>query len=133
MARLAPASRQRHVPSRAHERQRVAVLHHSRAHAVIEDEAAIFKPVFEMDVRRGDAEPARQLGQRKVVGGDESDGAEPHEGGDDRIGADPAVVRVGACQDLVKQEERRHLSARQIDDGAYPDDLRIEARLPGLQ
>ena len=58
----------------------------------------------------------------------EADRAELHQRREQRLGAQPAIVRVGAGQDLVEQEDRVAGGvARLIDDGLQPRDLREEA------
>ena len=79
------------------------------------------------------AEPRRQLGQRQVVRRHQPDRAGLDERPHDRFGADPAIVRIGAVQNLVEQEQQRNRTARGLDDGADAQNLGVEARVPGLQ
>ena len=46
------------------------------------------------------------------------------------FGADPPIVRIGAVQDLVEQEQQRHRPARRVDDGADAQNLGVEPRVP---
>ena len=103
-------------PHSAHQRQRVAALDDSRPHLVVEYHRAGFDAIFEMHVRGGGAERRRQLGQREVVGGDQTDGAAADQRPYNRFGSNPPVVRVGAVEDLVEQKQDRRLAAGQIDD-----------------
>ena len=52
---------------------------------------------------------------------------------DDGLRADAAIVRVGAVEDLVEQEQHRPRAARRLDDGADAENLRVEARVARLQ
>ena len=79
-----------------------------------------------MDVRRAPIEGRDQLGQREVVSRDQTDRARIDERPHDRFSADAAVVGVGAVQDLIEQKQQRPALARQPDDGADPEDLRVE-------
>ena len=45
--------------------------------------------------------------QRQVVGGDQADGAALHQPAHQRLRADAPVVRVGAVQEFVDQEQHR--------------------------
>ena len=101
-------------PHRAHQRQRVGVVHDAVAQPVVEVAAApSLEVVLEVDVRgarapRGVGDPV----EREVVGGDEADGAAREQAAHDRLGADAPVVRVGAVQDLVEQEQERRRARR---------------------
>ena len=62
------------------------------------------------------AELADELGQREVVRRDQADRAGLDQRAHDRLGADPAIVGVGAVQDLVEQEQHAAGPARELDD-----------------
>ena len=60
---------------RTHERQCIAVLDHSRAHAVVEDHFAVDETVCEVDVGDSGIQAVGELSQRQVVGRDHSNRA----------------------------------------------------------
>ena len=94
--------------------------------------SAVLEPVLEVHVGGG-REPGDQVGQRQIVRRHEADRALPDEGADDRLRADPAIVGIGAVQDLVEQKQQRHRPAREIDDRPDAENLGVEARMPRLQ
>ena len=105
-------------PDRAHERQGIAVLDDARAHPVVEEHLAVDQAVGEMDVGDPRIRAAGELGQGEVVGRDHADGAPVDQALHDRLGADAAVVRIGAVEQLVEQEEERQRPAREVDQSA---------------
>src|SRR3954447_8157388 len=88
-----------------HELERVAPLDHSRVQAIVEVHAAVLQVVFEMNVDCARAEVALESCQRKIMSGDESDGATIEEPANDCGSSDSPVVRVCSAQDLVQQEQ----------------------------
>ena len=75
----------------------------------------------------GTVQRGRQLGQREIVCGDETDRAHPHKRPHDAFGANPAIEGIGPVQNLVEQEQQRHRAAARFDDRPDPQDLRVEA------
>ncbi len=73
------------------------------------------------------------LGQGQVVRGDQADRAAVDQAADDRLGADAAIVRVGAVEQLVEQEQERQRPAREVDQLAHAGDLGVEPRSAGLK
>ncbi len=102
-------------------------------HAIIEQHLAVLEPVFEVDVHDLGRELVGDLGQGQVVGGHEADRAQVDQAADDPFGADASIVRVGAVEELVKQEEQRQRSAGTIDHLAHPGDLGVKPRAAGLE
>ncbi len=79
------------------------------------------------------AQSVGDVGQRQIVRGDQSQGAMIDESLHDAGGADPAVVRVGAAQQFIQQEQHRTRAAGEGDDFAQARDLGIEAGTAVLQ
>ena len=52
---------------------------------------------------------------------------------DDRLGADAAIVRVRAVEELVEEEKKRKRPSREIDQLPHPGDLGIKPRAARLQ
>ena len=102
-------------------------------HPVVEHHAAVLEAILEVHVHRGRPEPRRQFRQRQIVRGHEPDGAGLDEGAHDRFRADAPVVRIGAVQDFVEQEQQRRRSARRLDDRADAQNLAVEPRLSRLE
>ena len=86
-----------------------------------------------MDVGGPLAQLVRDIRQRQIVRGDQADGAALHQAAHQRLGADPPVVRVGAVQEFVDQEQHRQRPGRQVQNLPQPQDLRVEARDAALQ
>ncbi len=94
-------------PYGAHEIQRIASGDDAGLHAVIEYQPAVFKAIFEVDVDGRGSHFVGHARERKVVGGGQTDGSFCQQGTDETFGADGAIVRIGAAQQFVQQEERR--------------------------
>ena len=94
-------------PHRAHQLQRVALGDDAGAHAVVEHHCAVFEVVFEVDVGGAGREVVGDLREGEVVRRGQADGAAADQAADDGVGADAAVVRVGAAEDFVEEEEER--------------------------
>ena len=60
------------------------------------------------------------------MGGDETDGAALDEAPDHGLGADASVVRVGAVENLVEEEEHRGLSLGELHHLPQAQDLGVE-------
>ena len=73
------------------------------------------------------------MGQRQIVRGDQPEGAAIDESLDDGGGADLPVVRVGAAQQFIQQEQNRAGTAGERDNFAQTGDLGIEAGTAVLQ
>ena len=100
---------------------------------VIEGDLAVLDLVLEMDVGGALAQLVGDIGQREIVRGDQADGAALHQAAHQRRGADPPVVRVGAVQELVDQEQHGQRPGRLVQNLAQAQDLGVEARDAALQ
>ena len=120
-------------PNRTHERQGIAVLDDARAHAIVESHLAILEPVFEVDVHDRGRQLVGDLGQGQVMRGHQADRAQVDQAADDPFGAHAAIVRVGAVEELVEQEQERQRPARQVDHLPHPGDLGVKPRAARLQ
>ena len=112
---------------RAHQIQRIAALHHARLQPVIEVQFTVLERVGEMHV---DARPGRSsaiwASARSCVVINPSRAAideSLHDGG----GADLPVMRIGAAQQFIQQEQNRAGAAGERDNFAQAGDLGIEA------
>ena len=102
-------------------------------HPVVEHHPPVLQPILEVHVDRGGAEPRRQLGQRQVVRGHQTDRVKPDQRPHHAFGADPAIVRIRAVKNLVEQKQQRHRTTRRLHDRPDAKDLREEAGVAGLQ
>ena len=109
------------------------MLHDPRTQPIVEHDLAVDDPVVEMYVRGLRSERAGNLGQRKVVRGREADRAGRDQRAHDRLCASAPIVRVGAVEDFVEQEQDRDRAAGFLDDRTNPENLRIEPRISVLQ
>ena len=105
----------------------------SWTHSIIEQHFAVLEPVFEVDVLDLGRESVADLGQGQVVGRYKADRAQIDQAADDRFGPDASIVRVGAVEQLVEQEEQGEWSAGAHDDLTHPGDLGIKPRAAGLE
>ena len=101
--------------------------------AVVEGDPAVLEVVLEVDVGRARGEGGGDLGEREVVRGRETDGAQIDQVPEHGLGTDAPVVRVGAAEQLVEQEEQGRRSLRQVRELPQPRDLGVEPRASVLQ
>jgi len=120
-------------PDGPHQGQGVAVLNDAGAHPVVEPHGAVHKLVLEMHVRRARREALGDLGECEVVGRDQPDGPAVDQALHHRPGANDAVVRVGAVEDLVEQEQERPRPFREANELSDPRDLGVEPRPTRLE
>src|SRR5439155_42586 len=115
-------------PECPHQGQRVRRPDNARAHPVVEEHAPILEPVGEVDVDGVDRGILRDLGQRQIMRGDETDRPSLRQAVYDGRGAEPTIVRVRSVEDLVEQEQQGDRSVGDADEVAQADQLRIETR-----
>ena len=66
-------------------------------------------------------------------GGDEADGAALHQAANHRLGADAAIVRIGAAEEFVEQEQHRQAGTAAHDNLAETGDFGVKARFAVLE
>src|SRR5215470_2959452 len=113
-------------PDASHQLQRVAAPDDAGSHLVIEDYPAIFQVILEMRVCGAPVQSLDDSRQRQIVCGDDADCAALDQAFDNSFGADKAIVRIGAAQNLVEQEEQRQIALGQFDDLPQPRDLGVK-------
>src|SRR5215468_7993194 len=99
---------------------------------VIENHAAIFEMILEMKIRCARREGLSKFGKRQIVRGDQAYSLPVDQATNHSLGADSAVVRIRAVQDLVQKKQYRHL-LRKLHDVVQTLNLSIEARGSLLQ
>src|SRR5205823_1772098 len=85
-----------------------------RGEAVMEVQFAAVEVVGEVDVLGARGEPVGDLRQGQVVRRHHPQRRPQQQGAENGLRADAAVVRVGAVQDLVQQEQHRQRPPRQL-------------------
>ena len=95
----------------SHERERVARLDDARLQLVVEAQRPFDELILEVHVRGGAGKPVGDLAEREIVRRDETDRAGSNQAREQRLRADPAIVRIRAAQDLVEQEQHARPSA----------------------
>src|SRR5881396_3858383 len=118
---------------RAHQLESVRLAYDAGMQAVVEGDPAVLEVVLEVDVGRARGEDGGDLGEREVVRGRETDGAQIDQVAEHGLGTDAPVVRVGAAEQLVEQEEQGRRSLRQVRELPQPRDLGVEPRASVLQ
>ena len=96
-------------------------------HAVIEEHAAVFEVILEMDIGGEWGQGSDDFGEGKVVSGCEPDGVALEEAANDGFGTDAAVVRVGAAEDFIEEKEDRERGAGQFNDLFEARNFGVEA------
>src|SRR5215469_3181892 len=120
-------------PDGSHQFEAVALGDDALAQAIVEFHAPIFKLILEVNVVQVGADRAVHLGQGEVMGADQPNGAAVDQGQNDAFGADSAIFRVGALQQLVEQEENGESAGSEIENLAQTLDLGVEARAALVQ
>src|SRR5712692_3216297 len=75
----------------------------------------------------------RHVTKRQVVGGNQANGAAIQKATQHGGGADEPIVRIGAVEELVEEEQKRYGTDRKIGKLPDPRDLCVETRAPLLQ
>ena len=112
---------------RAHELEGVALLDDAGSHAVVELHAPLDDLVLEVHVAGDRREGVGDTREGEVVGGDQAERPACQKPANHGLGADAAIVRVGAVEDLVEQEQDGKRALREAHDLAQPRDLGVEA------
>jgi hypothetical protein len=115
---------------RPHQRQRIAVGDRTRLHQVVEPHFGAVEPVLEVHVRGARRQRLGHGGHGEIVRRDQADSATIEQAPQHTFGACQAIVRVGAMEELVEQEEQRNGSGRDVRQLTDPGDLGVEARPP---
>jgi hypothetical protein len=77
---------------RAHQRERIARLDDTVPQAIVEMQDTILEAILEVHIGGCAAKAEDEIGEREVVGRHQADGVQVDQAGDDRLGADAAIV-----------------------------------------
>src|ERR1700761_6678456 len=119
-------------PNRAHELKRIRAVGNAGSELVVEVELAGAEAVAEMHVCAFGMERCCDLCKGEIVRGDESDGMAGEQATEQRLSGNAAIVRIGAGEQLIEQEEGR-LRGGEIGDLLQTLNLRIKAREAALE
>src|SRR5690606_38404597 len=114
-------------PDRPHEREAVALRHRPVAQLVVEGHAPVDELFLEVQVAEAPAALRLEIGQTEVVSRNQADLASIQERAQQALGADAAIVRVRALQQLVEQEKQRRAAAAELVKLPQTRDLGVEA------
>src|SRR5712692_126506 len=89
---------------RAHQLDGIAFLHYTGTQLVVEMHLPVLDAIFKMHIQGLLTKHSCDFRERQVVRGDEPDGSPCDQRANQSFGADPAVMRIGALQELVDQE-----------------------------
>ena len=87
-----------------------------RASACSRRSALALHPILEMRIERMAVHGIRNARKRKVVRAHNADRVMLHQFAQHKLGADQAVVRIGAGQQFIQQKQHRHRALGQVGD-----------------
>src|SRR5439155_483785 len=96
-------------PYSPHQCKRVAFFNDTGMETVIENHAAVFEMILEVKIYGTGRVGISEFGKSQIVSSNQADRRTVDQPTDDGLGADSAIVRIRAVQDLVQKKEHWHL------------------------
>ena len=106
------------------------MLNDAGAFLVVEVHDSVLELVLEVHILCVWGEAIDDPCKGEVMGSDQPDGSAVDQTAHHRLAPDTAVVRVRTVEQLVKEEEERRGTTRQVDELPHPGDLGEESERP---